>query len=264
MFVFGDWHGDDVWASTVLSNISKGALVVHVGDFGIWPGPVGKRFLMIVERLLAEKSAHMLLVPGNHEDYNRIGGLKPVTSQVHPDVSGLTNFSRLTSSISVAGRPGFGVVEGQTCAFLGGAVSVDRHRRRLGTSYWADECFTLEDALALQPAEVLFTHEVPAGVDMSQFAGPEWMFDRSALKEAAVSRGWLRQGVDVVKPSWLFHGHWHVGYTVLLSGFDYTTTVVGLADQQSYGNAVEFVNGQVSLMTSSKPIHAPSSTPTLL
>ena len=46
--VAGDWHGNTPWATRAIRKISAllpaggPRVIVHLGDFGIWPGPGGR------------------------------------------------------------------------------------------------------------------------------------------------------------------------------------------------------------------------------
>ncbi len=37
----GDWHGNLLWATSRIQSIGSSGVktILHVGDFGIWPGP---------------------------------------------------------------------------------------------------------------------------------------------------------------------------------------------------------------------------------
>ena len=46
----GDWHGNVRWATSRIESIRAAgiATILHVGDFGIWPGSFGERYLSTI------------------------------------------------------------------------------------------------------------------------------------------------------------------------------------------------------------------------
>jgi hypothetical protein len=46
--------------------------ILHVGDFGLWPGNSGKRYLQVIETTCARVGVELLVTPGNHEDWARL------------------------------------------------------------------------------------------------------------------------------------------------------------------------------------------------
>ena len=53
----GDVHGNTMWVTGHVLRQAKRhgcQLVLQLGDFGIWPGPGGKRFLDVVDREAAK------------------------------------------------------------------------------------------------------------------------------------------------------------------------------------------------------------------
>ena len=76
--VAGDWHGNEEWAVSVIRRIptllagEDQRLILHLGDFGIWPGQAGQVYLDRVSHALAEADAELWFVDGNHEDFARL------------------------------------------------------------------------------------------------------------------------------------------------------------------------------------------------
>ena len=54
ILVAGDWHGDQAWAVNVIKRVpellagERTRLVLQLGDFGIWAGRDGQRYLAAV------------------------------------------------------------------------------------------------------------------------------------------------------------------------------------------------------------------------
>jgi len=61
--VAGDWHGNEEWAVSVIRRVptllarQSQRLVLHLGDFGIWPDKAGLVYLDRVSKALAEVHA---------------------------------------------------------------------------------------------------------------------------------------------------------------------------------------------------------------
>ena len=83
----GDWHGNVRWAISRVEAVgaSGTAMILHVGDFGIWPGASGKRYLQAVENACARYGVTILVTPGNHEDWARLSTLWAHPKRRDPD-----------------------------------------------------------------------------------------------------------------------------------------------------------------------------------
>ncbi len=74
----GDWHGNREWALSVIKRVpqllrdEQPRLVLHLGDFGIWPGTEGRRYLDAVSAVLTLVNAQLWFVDGNHEDFPQL------------------------------------------------------------------------------------------------------------------------------------------------------------------------------------------------
>ena len=70
----GDWHGNVAWATSRLRAFGAVGVstVYQVGDFGLWPGSSGKRFLRSVDSTCERSDVRLFIVLGNHEDYDRV------------------------------------------------------------------------------------------------------------------------------------------------------------------------------------------------
>ena len=81
--VAGDWHGNTAWATRAVRKMAAllpadgPRVIVHLGDFGIWPGPGGQEYLARLDAALAEAGAELSFVDGNHEDFTQLGRLRP-------------------------------------------------------------------------------------------------------------------------------------------------------------------------------------------
>lgn len=218
----GDWHGDLRWAHVALGALARAGAreVHHLGDFGIWPGAAGARYLDGMERRCAELGLTLHVTPGNHEDYDRIARLP------RADRGGaIGRVAWLSEHVSVVPRGHSWVIPGDTprrVVSVGGAASIDVASRVPGQSWWAEEAITDADVLAVEATayadgvDVLLTHDAPtvstpavsALVRDNPMGWPE-----PALLYAAHSRRQVARIVAATRPRLHIHGHYHVADT---------------------------------------------------
>lgn len=202
----GDFHGNTRWAVHVLAEAKRAGAraVLQLGDFGLWPGSAGMRFLHDISAAAAEHELPVLWVDGNHEDFDQLedypigpDGLR----RIRPWIWHLPRGFRWTWS-------------GLRFAALGGATSLDRPARTPHVSWWPGEEITWADAQrAVEGGEtdVLLTHDCPAGVDIPGLP-PASVWPPEELRRANAHRALLRTVVDELRPTHLFHGHFHSRY----------------------------------------------------
>lgn len=226
--VVGDVHAENGWGRHVVKEAARAGsqVLVAAGDFGVWR-TLGA-FLDHVDRWCERTGVPVLFVDGNHEDFEHLAtfavdpatGLRPV----RPWIAHVPRAHRWTW-------------RGLVWMGLGGAVSVDRHRRTPGVDWFAAEELTYADtvrAVAGGPVDVMVTHDAPAGARVPLPADAHWPVD--ALADADRHRQLLRAVVDAVTPAYLFHGHYHIRYgdDLALPG-GRTCRVVGLDRDGSGG-----------------------------
>lgn len=230
--VAGDWHGNKAWSRHVIEKLAEEGIkhVLHVGDFGFWPGNHGRKYLYRVEKFLAIYDITLYVTLGNHEDYIQLSRFNP-----HPTMEGFV-YNRNYPHILVAKRGARWEWNGVSFMSLGGANSIDFAHRRENFTWWPGESITISDvdrALDGGYADVMISHDCPDGVNLPGTLGNKddgW--SEEELVYAQQSRDMLRTVVNGVKPGILFHGHYHRFYdtsTVLNDGNeDYTLRSVGL------------------------------------
>lgn len=206
----GDWHGNTLWAKAAIEHAKdRGAhTIVHLGDFG-YHYNVG--FLSAINLSLHRTGLTLEFVDGNHENFSVLHGERfPVLAdgrrRVGPRIFHLPRGHRWTWG-------------GVRFLGLGGAHSVDRQWRRPHLEWWPEETITAEQAAAAAaagPADVLVSHDCPAGVTIPTIDenrpidAPK--FPAVDLERSAEHRALLRTVVDAVRPRWVWHGHYHVAY----------------------------------------------------
>jgi hypothetical protein len=212
ILVAGDWHGNRHWAVNVIRRIPQvldGAerrIILQLGDFGIWPGDDGQRYLRTVSSALAEQGAELWFVDGNHEDFTQLESLGrgPLPDGRVPVAQGIYHLPR-----------GYRWTwHGRRWLACGGGVSLDRARRRAGWDWWPQEEITDEQEAALigaGVADVMVCHDCPAAVAHS-FPRPPAEWNPADLRRNEAHRARLQRITDAVRPRYLMHGHLHRSY----------------------------------------------------
>lgn len=224
----GDLHGNAHAAQMSLEYARRNGCdaIVQVGDFGLWRNNDDTaRYLGTVEREAAELDIDFYWLDGNHEDHTRIDH-GWVTAQ----------YTTLYKRIIYLPRGYRWTWWGKRFMAVGGAVSVDKHMRTAGKSWWPEEELTdsqVEYACRDDgtPVDVVFSHDCPLGVDIPGVGRDlktgntnGWPYD--VLLEAERHRIKMRKIFDATRPKLWTHGHYHVRYQAFL-GLE-PTAFVGL------------------------------------
>lgn len=223
----GDWHGDAEWARHVIAQAPAGRdgsrLIIQLGDFGVWPGRSGARYLDQVVGALQTNDATCLFLDGNHEDFSQLSTFvirADGVREVRPRLFHLPRGMRWTWC-------------GLRFLALGGATSLDRPWRTENVDWWSAEELTCEDidrAIRGGACDVMLSHDAPSGIDVPGVPAPS-SWDPEEIKRANYHRSLLRTVVDEVRPTWLFHGHFHSRYDTTLRLADgHQVRVSGLAN----------------------------------
>ena len=203
--VAGDWHGNMRYAPRAVAYAAReGAdVIVHLGDLGYY---VHSAAMEVLATQLHRYRMRMLWVDGNHDDHPGIARLAPDQDGLHPVTDQVWHVPR-----------GYRWIWGDVRFLaLGGAHSIDRRRRTPGVDWWPQETITptqANDAIDAGPADVMFTHDCPAGVvpaGLETNLPPDWLAEEPAADQ---HRALLGTVVDTVSPAWLWHGHYHARYT---------------------------------------------------
>ena len=205
VLLVGDTHGifDDARYAVEAAEAREVDLIIQLGDFAfdfkdafldVWSG------------------AHcpVYFIRGNHDDTQAIMAHGPLAGpglvEIHENVHYIQDGALLDIGKSrVAG--------------LGGAVSIDRDRRKEWVSWWADEPTSTQSVVRLltgqyQHADVLLAHDSPQGVR----AITEHLKGWPIYPETEVNRQLIRMAFDHLRPSRVFHGHYHHAYSEHFKG----------------------------------------------
>ncbi|MBT2496213.1 metallophosphoesterase [Microbacterium sp. ISL-59] len=201
----GDWHGSVGWVRMLARALPVLApdvtTIVQLGDWGMKPSAMDSEF----------KNAGIdtvLVCVGNHENFGQITPL----FEAHPGAS-----VRVSGMTWLLARPARLTIGGRKVLSLGGAASIDRHSRIEGLTWWPEEAISDEDvaeAIAGGPADVMLTHESPAGSPVRAvrelLRTNPWRLPKDTLAESAASRARVTEVWDAVRPELLLHGHLHI------------------------------------------------------
>ena len=201
----GDWHANTRWGIAAIQHAAdRGAeVIIQLGDFGY---EFRAAFLDGLERALTRTGLCLLFVDGNHEAF-------PTLLRYPVRDNGLR---QLTDRVWHLPRGFRWIWGGVRWLALGGAHSVDRPWREPGVSWWPEETLTDADlarASAGGPADVMVSHDCPAGVSIPGLADSAHLWPAEELMASDDHRARMRTVVDAAQPTAIWHGHFHRRYT---------------------------------------------------
>lgn len=236
----GDTHGQIWQIDYLIEQVKRFDVdaIIQLGDFGYWEHTYeGVGFLKLLEEALAEVDIPFYWLDGNHENhpllwYRYLGivsdntirqqklqrlskyldnnyGNTPHQIEISPE-----GFARMREHLWYIPRGTSWTWHDKKFLAVGGAFSIDRNQRRIGQSYWFEETITDDDverAISQEHCDIMLSHDAPQGVAI------EAIFGRSGKHytqspESEANRRKVRKIVDEVKPSHLYHGHYHFYY----------------------------------------------------
>lgn len=248
----GDWHGNTRWAMDAVRRLAvdhRVTTLLHLGDFGIWPGPPGEAYLHKVDRVCHQHNVRLLVTPGNHENWPRINRT-PV--EARDDIGPVV---WLRDHIAVLPRGHRFTLNDRSVVSLGGAPSVDFEHRTPGKDWWVEEMIGHNEAAvaaAAGRAEIMLTHDSPgspwctrkvAHVCTTNSGG----WSTAALAYAAVGRQRLTLAFQGVRPDVLVHGHYHVADEAVVTHRGHTCRVVALHMDGHDGNLALLDTGDLTV-----------------
>jgi hypothetical protein len=213
ILVAGDWHCNRYWALNVIHRVpqllasEQRRLILQLGDFGIWPGDEGRRYLSAVSTALGQVGAELWFIDGNHEDFTLLGQM--ASSATVPD-----GRIRVRDDIYHLPRGHRWAWHGREWLACGGGVSLDKAVRRPGLDWWPQEEITDEQEAAIiggGTADVMICHDCPAAVPHA-FRPPPPQWNPADLARNDAHRRRLQRITEAVRPRHLMHGHLHRAY----------------------------------------------------
>ncbi|SDS55219.1 metallophosphoesterase family protein [Microterricola viridarii] len=217
----GDWHGNTDWIGKAIPSIARETsgvrTILHAGDFGIWSGVRGRKYLDAIDFWCDRAGiARVLVTPGNHEDWDWLD--REFSAQPGKPVE-------LSTTVEVLPRGYRFEIGNRILVSFGGAASVDFDLRKPGIDWFPGELPTEQDvlhAISGGPVDVLLTHEtIDGGTPATELvlSNNPMRWSPKALEYSIQSRALVTRVWEEVAPKLLFHGHMHVAdATRLVSG----------------------------------------------
>jgi predicted phosphodiesterase len=142
IYTIGDIHGNPNLISSSnwkeSKNLTKDDIVIFLGDFGLyWDEPASKDENYWLN-WLAAKPFTVAFIDGNHENFNLINNL-PQEEKWGGKV-GVDH--RFNGDIYHLKRGEIYNIQGKEILTLGGALSIDKHLRSEGFSWWPEELWS--------------------------------------------------------------------------------------------------------------------------
>ena len=209
IIAIGDVHGkfdqliskiDDVLETNTDVNF------IQLGDFGLgFKDPkIEWGIMSMINLRLEEGNSRLYVIRGNHDNPSYWDGG--------------TGFH--FSNIEFMTDDHVREIEGKMCYFAGGAISIDRLRRRQGVDYWVGENYRPDPVLYVgdNKIDILFTHEVyhpcsPYTIDGSDavkhFAKEDTFLIEDLNRNQSVMEK-LYKEILKTNPNFVwYHGHYH-------------------------------------------------------
>lgn len=206
----GDWHGATIQSYYALDYAAKNDIdtIIQLGDFGFWS--TQDPFILKTQRKAAQLGITVYWIDGNHEHIPRLlalpldpeTGLRPITENI---IHLPRNFRWEWDGISFLA--------------LGGAQSIDEGFRVPGRDFFPEERITQTEAYTAMiegKANVMFTHDAPSTIpnpitdDPYGQAQAAKAFGEDILAKCKSHQDLLSAIVSIVRPEYLFHGHYHL------------------------------------------------------
>jgi Icc-related predicted phosphoesterase len=200
--ITGDIHTQ--WGDLYdLIEVEKPERVLQVGDLGYWPS------LPDVWPPKLAFSVPVYFCDGNHEDHWALRDRK--SDVLYPNVTYMPRGSVME-------------IDGLRVMFFGGAVSIDKHVRKEGVSWFSEETASQANfAYAMSddgPIDVVISHTAPVCIDWV----PRDMPDPTSHALQAI--------LEHFKPSRWYFGHFHRHESHMASGCEFT--VLNLASEDGW------------------------------
>lgn len=206
----GDFHGNTLHVAYLYKmatdfNVDR---VFSLGDYGYWEHTdSGKDYLDFCGKIAMNTGIPLYFLDGNHDNHTKLR--KDYSMCVIDD-----GMWMIREGLSYSPRGNRFTWDGVRFMTFGGAYSIDKAYRRPGTSWWPEETITPEEVASAGTGKVdiLLSHDLPAGIDMRAIMQHRG-FDYRNIPDSEQNRRRLREVCDVVRPDYLFHGHYHLNYT---------------------------------------------------
>lgn len=222
--VVGDLHGQIDPAIDVLTEMGERKIshAFVVGDFGLWGGLDGHRFLDVLQREAEQNNLSVMAIPGNHENYD-------IFEHYQASYPTHKGFTYLRSRVLMSPKANKFKLFGKQFVVAGGAVSIDKAWRLAQekglpfntgwgflstgratgdrTLWWPQEQLTDEEErqiISYGQADILLTHDASNATPWGQRLKNDL--------DSEMHRHRIDRILRAVRPQFHFHGHFHELY----------------------------------------------------
>lgn len=207
LIFLGDHHGAwNMLFDIIKSKNIKDCYIISVGDLGI--GFHRKEYqyksCKNLDNLFKDRNINFYGIRGNHDDPFYFKGENRVC---------LDNFELIED---------YSVFEygSKLIQFIGGAVSIDRTRRKIGVSYWENEGVVFNRDKC-QKVDILITHTAPSHCFPQQFNEMVYGWAREdayLIEDLTDERAVMDEIFKLCSPSLHLYGHFHSSWTERING----------------------------------------------
>ena len=173
IFLHGDFHGNfkDLIKFVNKMELTSNDTIIVLGDMGLcWRNDkIDLNYFVEIWESTLKNTPYLYFIDGNHENFDILKEFKD--GVISPHIRWLQRGTVLH-------------IDGYDCLCIGGADSIDKHRRVEHLSWWEDEQITKEDVNNIWPGhyDYVFSHCCPYSVFEKnypyladpQFAGKEF------------------------------------------------------------------------------------------
>lgn len=192
MRFIGDVHGK-FEEYRKIAEASPDGISIQVGDFGI--GFPDSDYTAIQNM---NPDQFHYYIRGNHDNPEICKTLKTNISPMYIPDGKIHNFNFKKVDYKIL--------------FIGGALSIDQHRRTEGVDWWRDEELSMSEFDAIitkveeygKPFDMIVSHECPENV--VSYVEPKYFYNN---QYSSFTRRALQHILEINKPKMWFHGHWH-------------------------------------------------------
>lgn len=191
--------------------------IIQVGDFGIGFKHQIKEFhkLKKLSEVLEKTNNELFVIRGNHDDPSYFNGKKKIDL---PNIKFLLDYSVIK-------------FQDTTIQIVGGGISIDRHIRNVGKSWWQDETIQFCPD-KIEKVDVLITHVAPTMFPIckaetnpmvKQFHELEYRYDttKNLLQELNDEKEQIQKLSDLSECKTHYFGHYHITWTGIENGRKY-------------------------------------------
>ena len=194
IMVIGDIHGRWDLLNHVIEH-SEPDRIFQCGDFGFWP----KSSSWFSTNKIKNNRTKIYFCDGNHDDHDSLNTLE--NNEIAKNIFYMKRGSTLC------------LPDGRNVLFIGGADSIDKHRRTIGIDWFPQEVLSESDFETLPDSEIniIISHTCPREVlpNLHGVYGTSKYDLSSSVNCSDPSCDILSKVLEKYKPELWFFAHWH-------------------------------------------------------